>query len=168
VLINYLQDLCGRHLNLEVTGSLLDAIHADLASWYARISSSRVVARARRYIRADDPAAHPERFIRLVCRLIACGALRLAPPGANDRQVIALLGDDKAHIPKLGLNESLAKKYAVAVDVDAISTELHAAGVLLGERAQNYVAGWTVSERWLRQHMDEYQQENRPDFSVVT
>ena len=168
VILSYLKDLCDRHLNLEVTGNLLDAVHADLVDWYGRASSSRVVRGARRYIAADDPTAHPDRFGRLVCRLIACGDLHMAPPGTNDRQVVTLLGEDRVHIPKWSMNERLARRNAIPLDTDAISVQLRAAGVLLEERDQDYVAGWVVSERWLRQHTNDRRQDDSNDLRVIT
>lgn len=167
VLVNYLKDLCERRLDLDVGGSLLDAVHRDLAAWYGRVASSRVVDRARQYIYADDPTARSARFGRLVCRLIDSGELRLSPPGANAQRAIIVLGGDLVHIPKWGVNESLAKRLAIALDVDAISLSLRSSGVLLEERDQDYVAGWVVPESWLRQHMDDRRHDDRFDLSVA-
>jgi hypothetical protein len=168
ILRAYLKDICDRRLTLEVTSTLLDAVHADLVAWYGRVAAPRAVIGSRKYICADDPSEHPNRFGRLVCRLIACGELRLAQPGTNNLKVIARLGDDRVHIPKWSFNESLTKKHAIALDADAISTRLRAAGILLEEREQDYTPGWVVSERWLRQFTDGRQQDDKNDFSVVT
>jgi hypothetical protein len=162
VLRSYLKDLCDRGLNLEVQGNLLDAVYADLAAWYGRVTSSRSIQGARRYITADDPTAHPDRFGRLVCRLLDCGELHLAPPGTNKRQVIVQLGNDRVHIPKWSLNESLTRRGAIPLDASAVSVQLRAAEVLLEERDQDYVAGWVVSEHWLRQYMTDHRQETGP------
>jgi hypothetical protein len=166
ILRAYLLDLCQRRLNLEVTGTLIDAIHADLADWYGRQVTSRAVTGSRRHITADDPTAHPNRFGRLVCHLINCGELHLAQPGTNTRQAVVLLGGGRVHIPKWSLNESLARKHAIAPDADAITTRLSAAGILLEERDQDYVAGWVVPEHWLRQHLDDRRREDSIDFKA--
>ena len=167
ILKNYLKDLCDRRLNLTIESNLIDAIHADLVAWYGRNAKPRPVERSRRYITADDPTTHPDRFGRLVCRLLDCGELRLAKPGTNNRQVLTLLGNDRVHIPKWSISDSIAKKNAVPLDADALSTELRASGVLLEERDQDYMIGWVVSERWLRQHADASQKESGSDFNVV-
>ena len=167
ILKNYLKDLCDRRLNLVVQGSLLDAIHADLAAWYGRVATSRSIERSRRYICADDPTAHPDRFGRLICRLISSGDLHLAKPGTNDRQVITLLSNDRVHIPKWSVNESLASRQATPLDASIVSAELRKAGILLDERDQDYMAGWIVSAGWLRQCENDRQRENRSDVRVV-
>jgi hypothetical protein len=167
IVLNYLKDLCERRLALDVTGSLLDAVHQDLAAWYGRVASSRVVERARQYIYADDPAARSDRFGRLVCRLISSGDLRMAKPGVNALQAIVVLGGDRVHIPKWNLNEGLSRKHAISLDIDAISASLCSSGVLLDERDQDYVAGWVVPESWLRQRMDDRQHRDRFDLSVA-
>jgi hypothetical protein len=167
ILRAYLKDLCERRLYLEIQGTLLEAIHADLIAWYGQFASPLAIEESWPYIRPDDPAAHPDRFGLLVADLIACGELHLAKPGTNRPQVVVLLGDDKAHIPKWGVNEGLTRKRAVLLDADAISTRLSAAGVLLDERDQDYVAGWVVPERWLRQHMDYRRQRIRTRLGIV-
>jgi hypothetical protein len=168
ILRAYLKDLCDRRLALDVSGTLIDAISADLDAWYGQYAASRAVAGSRAYITADDPDEHPARFGRLVGHLIDCGELRFAPPGTKAPQVIAVLGDDRVHIPKWSLGESLARKYAVALDADAISARLRAAGVLLDERDQDSVAGWVVPERWLRQHTGGRRRGDGVDVSVTT
>jgi hypothetical protein len=162
VVVNYLKDLCDRRLNLEVRGSLLDAVHADLADWYGRVTSSRSVQSARRHIYAADPTTHPDRFGRLVCRMIACGELRLAKPGTGRKQIITLLGGDRVHIPKWSFNDVLMRRRAFPLDASLVSTQLRAAGILLEERDQDCVAGWVISERWLRQYMTDHQKEVGP------
>ena len=128
VLRNYLKDLCDRRLNLEIQTTLIDAIHADLVTWYGRIAKSRSVERSRQYIAADDPTAHPDRFGRVVARLIECGSLQLAPPCAKNLQIVTLLGENKVHIPKWNFNDRLAEKHAISIDADAISVRLRASG----------------------------------------
>jgi hypothetical protein len=168
ILRAYLKDLCERRLYLDVTHTLIEAIHKDLAAWYGQFASPRAIDNSWHYIRPDDPATHADRFGLLVADLIACGEMRLAGPGTGRPQAVALLGEDRAHIPKWGFNEALTRKRAVALDADAISTRLRAAGVLLEERDQDYVAGWVVPERWLRQHMDYRRNKIRTSLGIVT
>jgi hypothetical protein len=167
-LLGYLKDLCERRLALDVDGSLLEAVHADLAAWYGRVAGSRCVAGSRKYIRADDPAARADRFGRLVARLVDCGELRLAAPGHQRGTAVTRLAGDRVHIPKWGLNEGLERKRGIALDADAISALLRGAGVLLEERDQDYMAGWVVPERWLRQHIDDHRRGGQSDLHIVT
>jgi hypothetical protein len=168
ILRAYLLDLCRRRLSLEVEGTLIDAIHRDLVAWYGHhVASTRVIAGARSYIVADDPTEHLNRFGRLVCHLIDCGELHLTAAGTDTKRAVTLLEGGQVHIPKWDLNEILARKHAVALDADAITTKLGAAGILLEERDIDYIAGWVVPERWLRQYLDSHRQD-KADFRVVT
>jgi hypothetical protein len=168
ILTNYLKDLCARRLSLEPEGNLLDAVHADLVAWYGRAQATpRPVERARQHLSADDPAARGDRFGRMVARLIAAGDLHLTTPTANAQHAIILLGNDQVHIPKWEFIEGVAKKRTPVLDVDALSAQLRTSQVLLAERDQDYVAGWIVSERWLRQRMDDLRREDQPGVSLV-
>jgi hypothetical protein len=168
ILRAYLKDLCDRRLALDVSGTLIDAISADLDAWYSQFAASRAVAGSRAYITADDPDDHPNRFGRLVCHLIDCGELHFAPPGTNATQVITVLDEGRVHIPKWSMGDSLARKHAVALNTDALSLRLRAAGILVEERNQDYFAGWVVPERWLRQHMGGRRHDDGVDVSVTT
>ena len=165
ILRAYLLDLCQRRLALEVEGSLVDAVHADLAAWYGPLAAPNAVTASRRYICADDPEEHTKRFGRLVCHLIACGELCLASVGNNVNQAVILRKDGRVHISKWGLNECLSRRHAPALDCDAITTRLRAAGILLDE--QEYTT-WVVPECWLNQHMDDRRREDTVDSRVIT
>ena len=160
---SYLEDLCGRQLELpQPAASLARRLWSDLSEWFGRRGGDNQLIHDAESL-VSSAGSQPPRWhlLQLMFYLLEQGELGYHRQGyAEGRQpaVVCDPEEDSLWLPTFGLNRWLQAKKIPTLDLVAMARDLASAQILLREEARHDQPGLVVPESWWNQHYQEWKE----------
>ena len=149
----YLKNLSERQMQIGVWHERSDSWLLDLAKDISKFlkpldNNARRVVEALSQVRGYREHGNADAFADLVSELVSSRTVTVVQAGFEEPGCPALLQFEQGLlVPRIVLNEALAKHYLTPPDPLRLSAVLAHAGVLVEER----IEGWLISEPWWRE-----------------